>query len=68
MTTFSFKELEEKNLEVAGRYTEGCSGNRSDCCTRTCTNDCSNQCCDNEESTLKAWDQYLKVEAGVLQY
>ena len=65
MITFSFKEIEEKNLEVAGRFTEGCSGNRSDCCTRVCTR---NENSSDEKSSLQAWDQYLEVEAGVLQY
>ena len=65
MKTFDFKEIEEKNLETVGRYTEGCSGDRSDCCTRVCTR--NENCCD-EESSLQTWDQYLEVEAGVLQY
>ena len=65
MKTFNFKEIEEKNLDVAGKYTEGCSGNRSACCTRVCTK-CPNT--SDEESSLQAWDQYLEVEAGVLQY
>lgn len=65
MKTFDFKEIEEKNLEVAGKYTETCSGSRSDCCTRTCTK-CPNS--SNEESSLQVWDRYLEVEAGVLQY
>lgn len=65
MKTFNFKEIEEKNLEVAGRYTEECSGGRSDCCTRVCTR---NENSSDEESSLQAWDQYLEVEAGVLQY
>lgn len=30
------------NMANSGQYTGGCSGSRSDCCTRTCTNCASN--------------------------
>jgi len=66
MKTFEFKEVEEKRLDTTvGRYSEGCSGDRSDCCTRVCTR---NENSSGEESNLQAWDKYLEVEAGVLQY
>ncbi len=44
--------------------TGGCSGSRSECCTRTCT-----RASDEEQtSSLEAWDKYLEINAGVLQY
>ena len=45
-------------------YSDGCSGSRSDCCTRVCTRD---KKASNEDS-LEAWENYLEVNAGVLQY
>ena len=44
-------------------YTETCSGDRSDCCTRVCTrHDARN------ESDLKAWETYLEIVSGTIQY
>ena len=65
MVKFDFKEIEEKksnSTEVQANFTDGCSGGRSDCCTRVCGRDK----CDND--SLNEWDRYLEIEAGVLQY
>lgn len=57
---FEVVEMNDNNAQ----YSDGCSGNRSDCCTRVCTrvNVSSN------DDSLEAWDKYLEVNAGVLQY
>ncbi|WP_204369569.1 MULTISPECIES: hypothetical protein [Haemophilus] len=44
------------------QYSNGCSGSRSDCCTRVCTR------INNEASSTDAWELYLEVNTGVLQY
>ena len=65
MIKFEFKEIEEKksnSTEVQANYTDGCSGEVSDCCTRVCTRD------KFDESSLDSWNKYLEIESGVLQY
>ena len=54
-----FEEIDEKDF--LADYTAGCSGGRSDCCTRTCTNK-------DIVATEKEWGQFLNVEGGVIQY
>jgi hypothetical protein len=39
-----------------------CSGGRSDCCTRVCSAD------QNYTDTADAWEQFLDIEAGEIQY
>ena len=56
---FLFEEI--KNEEMFAEYSEGCSGDRSDCCTRVCTRDC-------EKATEEQWGRFLEVNAGVVQY
>ncbi|HGN1708027.1 TPA: hypothetical protein ACKRTE_003951 [Providencia rettgeri] len=54
------------NTNATAQFTGGCSGSRSDCCTRVCTRvDNDDQ---NSDSGIDAWENYLKVNAGVLQY
>jgi hypothetical protein len=66
MKTFGFKEIEEKKLDIEPQYSAGCSeGKRSACCTKVCTK-CPNT--SEEEGSLESWNNYLEVEAGVLQY
>ena len=60
--SLKFKVVEHKATNAA--YSEGCSGERSECCTRVCTK--GNVA--SAENNLKSWDQYLEVNAGVLQY
>ncbi len=60
--SLKFKEIDEARTEA--QYSDGCSGSRSDCCTRVCTRiDIK-----STEDSLQAWDEYLEVNAGVLQY
>jgi hypothetical protein len=62
MKKLNFKfAIVEENIATA-QYTEGCSGDRSDCCTRDGDDD------DDAYMSLPAWDQYLAVNAGVIQY
>lgn len=45
-------------------FSDGCSnGARSACCTRVCT-----KMVGDSLASLKAWDLYLDINAGVLQY
>lgn len=55
-------EVVNSNSQQAMAYTKECSGSRSDCCTRTCTRIV------DENSSFEAWEQYLEINAGVLQY
>lgn len=55
-------EVVTKYEDVNAAYTATCSGGRSDCCTRVCTNIV------DDISSLDAWEQYLDINAGVLQY
>ncbi|GAB7195691.1 hypothetical protein [Dickeya fangzhongdai] len=52
------------NTNATAQYTGGCSGDRSDCCTRVCTRAGS----DDQNSGIDAWEKYLEINAGVLQY
>lgn len=61
--SFKFKEVTEGGGNEA-HYSDGCSGARSDCCTRVCTRNNVN----SNEGSLKKWDEYLELNAGVLQY
>lgn len=47
-------------------YSGGCtSGGSSGCCTAICSGGCKNKI---EQASQAAWDQYLAVNTGVLQY
>lgn len=64
MKKVSLKFKEINDVENNATYSDGCSGSRSDCCTRVCTrNDVK-----STDDSIKAWDDYLEVNAGVLQY
>ena len=54
------------NTNATANYTGGCPGERSDCCTRVCTRAGNDE--QNSASNLDAWEKYLEVNAGVLQY
>jgi len=60
--SLKFEEIHEELN--SSQYSNGCSGGRSDCCTRVCTK--ANGASDSD--SLEAWDKYLEVNAGVLQY
>lgn len=53
-----FEEVNDKALFE--RFTGGCSGSRSDCCTRVCKK--------YPEISEKEWGEFLEVEGGVIQY
>lgn len=59
--SLKFKEIDVQDNQ--SHYSDGCSGSRSDCCTRVCTRDVQ-----ASNDNLQAWDEYLEVNAGVLQY
>lgn len=56
---FLFEEVQD--TEVFAEYSAGCSGSRSDCCTRVCTKM-------GEYATEEQWGKFLEVNAGVVQY
>ena len=56
---FVFEEIEESTM--LAEYSDGCSGGRSDCCTRVCTRN-------NEVATEEEWGVFLEVNSGVVQY
>lgn len=58
---FKFEILTEEDLIKRDNYTGGCSGSRSDCCTRVCTRD-------GEIASSDEWGKYLELNAGVIQY
>ena len=58
-STLLFEEILDE--EVFAEYSAGCSGERSDCCTRVCTRN-------NEMATEEDWGKFLEVEGGVIQY
>ncbi|ATR79830.1 hypothetical protein [Moraxella osloensis] len=58
----SFEVVNQKDVTMAAG-SAGCSNApRSTCCTRVCTR------VNDESSSVEAWDLYLEVNAGVLQY
>jgi len=56
---FLFEEIDETMMLV--EYSDGCSGSRSDCCTRVCTRN-------GQDATEEEWAGFLEVNAGVIQY
>ncbi len=60
--SLKFDKVDEKFENP--QYSADCSGSRSDCCTRVCTR----MNVASEDGSMEAWDQYLDVNAGVLQY
>jgi hypothetical protein len=63
LQTDGFEEVKiEYGMADGGRYTNTCSGRRSDCCTRTCTRE------GNLTASEDAWEAFLKIEGGQVQY
>ncbi|SDK23856.1 hypothetical protein [Natronincola ferrireducens] len=56
---FLFEEV--KDSEIFAEYSDGCSGSRSDCCTRVCTRN-------NAVASEEEWGKFLEINAGVVQY
>ncbi len=58
-----FEEVKvEAGMSDGKNYTAGCSNGRSACCTRTCSHD------ENFLTTEEAWEKFLEVEGGQVQY
>ncbi|WP_067178168.1 hypothetical protein [Sulfurospirillum sp. UCH001] len=56
-----FVEIESLE-ELSAQYSAGCSGGRSDCCTRVCSQD------QNFVSSTNDWERFLEVKGGQVQY
>ncbi len=52
----------EAHTDLGAEYTGGCSGERSDCCTRVCSQD------QNFVSSENDWEKFLEVKGGQVQY
>lgn len=59
---FGFAVISDENGMESVSYTATCSGSRSDCCTRVCSADA------NFVENTEAWEQYLAVKGGQVQY
>ncbi len=59
--SFNFKVLTEDDLLKRNNYSAGCSGDRSDCCTRVCTKN-------GNHATSEQWGEYLEINSGIVQY
>jgi hypothetical protein len=57
-----FVELDDNAKGSPQAASAGCSGGRSDCCTRVCSAD------QNYVSTADAWEQFLDIQGGEIQY
>lgn len=62
MEKFGFAVVSDEDGMDSVAYTASCSGSRSDCCTRTCSADA------NFVENTEAWEQYLAVKGGQVQY
>ena len=56
---FKFKVIKDDLTKAT--YTDSCSGNRSDCCTRTCK-------IKEHGNTVNQWADYFDLNAGMIQY
>ena len=59
---YGFSIVSDEEGMDSAMYTAACSGSRTDCCTRTCSTNAN--FVENEE----AWEQYLTVKGGQVQY
>ena len=61
--THGFEEIEaSEGMTNAAAFTLTCSGERSDCCTRTCSADATFVGSDDD------WAKFLDVRGGQIQY
>lgn len=58
----------EEGMTTGTNYTAGCSGARSDCCTRTCSNTRKCLTDDSLAGSNEAWEDFLFLEGGEIQY
>lgn len=60
-------EVVRPEIHAGKSYSKGCtSGGSSGCCTAICSGGCSNK--EQSESSIDAWERYLEINAGILQY
>lgn len=59
---FGFAIIADEDGMDSVAYTATCSGSRSDCCTRVCSADA------NFTDNAEAWEKYLAVKGGQVQY
>ncbi len=59
---YGFAVLSDEDGMESVAYTATCSGSRSDCCTRVCSADA------NFTENAEAWEKYLSVKGGQVQY
>lgn len=59
---FGFFVVADEDGMDSVAYTATCSGSRSDCCTRVCSADA------NFTDSAEAWEKYLAVKGGQVQY
>ena len=59
---FGFSVVAHEDGMDSEAYTATCSGSRSDCCTRVCSADA------NFVENAEAWEKYLAVKGGQVQY
>ncbi len=58
-----FEEVKiEHGMADDRKYSDDCSGSRSDCCTRVCSRD------GNFTASEEAWEAFLAIEGGQVQY
>ncbi|MBT4122959.1 MAG: hypothetical protein HOE35_03405 [Candidatus Ruthia sp.] len=57
-----FEEVKIESGMAEGMASAGCSGSRSDCCTRVCSKD------QNFVASEDAWEMFLELEGGQVQY
>lgn len=58
-------EIINPDMEASKTYSKGCtSGGSSGCCTAICSGGCKPKA----DNSFEAWEQYLEINAGVLQY
>jgi hypothetical protein len=62
MEKFGFVIVSDEDGMDSVEFTATCSGSRSDCCTRVCSADA------NFVENTEAWEQYLSVKGGQVQY
>lgn len=62
MEKYGFSVVSDEDGMNSVEYSAGCSGSRSDCCTRVCSADA------NFVENIEAWDKYLAVKGGQVQY
>lgn len=66
MDKYGFAIVSDEDGMDSVDFTAECSGDRSECCTRVCTRQCSADA--NFVENADAWERYLAVKGGQVQY